>query len=81
MEFAVSNELETEVSYFLYNNPVYNSLSSLPLEKNRIIGETKVKVISLKDVFKNYLPNGQKIDFLTIDVEGHDFSVLKSMLS
>lgn len=51
LEFAVSNELETEVSYFLYNNPVYNSLSSLPLEKNRIIGETKVKVISLKVLY------------------------------
>ena len=33
---------------------------------------------TLENILDEYLPEGQLIDFLTIDVEGMDFEVLKS---
>ena len=35
-------------------------------------------IITLEDILDNYLPKNQEINFLTIDVEGLDFDVLKS---
>ena len=32
----------------------------------------------LRDILKKHVPPGAKIDFLTVDVEGLDFEVLKS---
>jgi len=33
---------------------------------------------TLEEIFKNHLPYGQEIDFMTVDVEGLDLQVLKS---
>lgn len=38
----------------------------------------KVPVTSLSSVLSKYLPKGQLIDFMSIDIEGFDFSALKS---
>jgi hypothetical protein len=35
-------------------------------------------VFPLSEILDKYLPQGQKIDFFTIDVEGHDMNVLES---
>jgi hypothetical protein len=42
---------------------------------------TEKKVItprSLRDIFDNYLPENQTIDFLSVDVEGYELEVLSS---
>lgn len=38
----------------------------------------QVKVVTLKRLLDTYLPDGQEIDFLDVDVEGMDLEVLKS---
>jgi hypothetical protein len=42
-----------------------------------IIKELPVKVYPLSKILEEYLPKGQEIDFLNIDVEGKDFEVLR----
>ena len=37
-----------------------------------------VKADTLEKILSEYLPAGQTIDFLTVDVESHNFDVLKS---
>ena len=38
-----------------------------------------MKTRTLASVLREYVPKGQGIDFLSIDVEGHDLEVLQSM--
>jgi hypothetical protein len=44
----------------------------------QIVGTTTLVPRRLDDVLTEYLPAGQKIDFLNVDVEGHDLNVLRS---
>lgn len=37
----------------------------------------KVQVYSLKEIFKKYLKNGRRIDFMSIDTEGNEMNVLR----
>ncbi len=41
-----------------------------------IISRTSVETCTLAEVLENYLPQGQEIDFLSVDVEGVDLEVL-----
>ena len=50
------------------------------LKGNYFIKLTKdIETVTLDEILDNYLPKNQQIDFLSIDVEGHDFIVLKSI--
>jgi predicted nucleotidyltransferase len=40
--------------------------------------EIKMKTRRLEDILDIYLPRGQEIDFMTIDVEGFEIKVLRS---
>ena len=40
--------------------------------------EIPVPAMPLAEIFERYLPQGQTIDFLDVDVEGHDLEVLES---
>lgn len=44
----------------------------------KILEVVKVPVITMKELLDKYLPEGQHIDFLSIDCEGLDLSILKS---
>ncbi len=73
------------LTFFCFNEPALNTFSediALDVDKKdnkyNIIKRVKVEVHPLKDILDKYLPEGVKIDFLTIDVEGLDFDVLKS---
>ncbi|MHB9293771.1 hypothetical protein Holit_02901 [Hollandina sp. SP2] len=39
----------------------------------------KIKVDTLNNIFKKHLPESTSIDFLTIDVEGYEFRILRSL--
>jgi FkbM family methyltransferase len=39
---------------------------------------TKVEMRKINDILEKYLPQGQHIDFITIDVEGFEMKILKS---
>jgi len=78
-------EQQGELDYFVFNEPALNGFSrGLSHERNqaesayRIERVIKVEVLPLRQVLDNHLPSGQAIDFMSIDVEGLDFQVLKS---
>lgn len=84
LEIGVGEE-RGKIDYYVFNEPALNGFSQdLSQQRHnsnsnytikRII---KVNVMPLKEVLDNYLPDGQIIDFMTIDVEGYDYQVLKS---
>ncbi|MES9844573.1 MAG: FkbM family methyltransferase [Candidatus Sedimenticola sp. PURPLELP] len=82
IEIPVSTE-ESELDYYLFEEPALNSFNKDLSEKRvdagcRLRSVVKLKTRTLGDLLDEYLPNGQKIDFMTIDVEGFDLNVLKS---
>lgn len=78
------SDTEDTLTYYVFNEPALNSLSPEKVEtlKNHphyFVKETiPLKTQTLATILDKYLPEGQKIDFLSIDVEGVDFKVLKS---
>ncbi|WP_222431534.1 FkbM family methyltransferase [Mucilaginibacter achroorhodeus] len=74
-----------ELTFYCFNEPALNGFSKeLSQERDkenskyRITQELPILTMPLADVFDQYLPVGQAIDFLTIDVEGLDLAVLQS---
>lgn len=81
IESAISSR--TEPIYFsIFNEPALNSFyannsqggNSEYKESKRV----ELKPRTLKSILDEYLPDGQVIDFLSVDVEGEDINVLKS---
>jgi FkbM family methyltransferase len=72
------------LSFHLFNEPALNTFdAALAMERARMpdywLLETRsVAVRRLDDLLTEFLPRDQKIDFLSIDVEGLDLSVLRS---
>jgi FkbM family methyltransferase len=72
------------LTYYMFNEPALNGFSKeLSGQRNGqgqyFIKATKeIETTTLEDVLDNNLPFGKEIDFLSIDVEGFDFMVLKS---
>lgn len=83
IEAAIS-ESEGSLTYFEFDDPALNSFDqNLSIEranhtKYKIINKIHLTTYKLADILDNYLPTGQKIDFLTIDTEGFDIHVLRS---
>ena len=73
-----------ELKYFMFNEPALNSFdvniarARESDERYRIIGSEPVKVDRLDSILEKYVSKGTEIDFMTIDVEGHDMAVLGS---
>lgn len=44
----------------------------------RVLDRVMVNVLPLNEILEKYLPQKQKIEFMTIDVEGFDLEVLES---
>jgi len=82
IEAAVSDK-PRELIFYRFSEPAINTFNP-ELAKEHIeageelINEIKIKTITLKELLWKYLPTFQEIDFMSIDVEGHDFEVLKS---
>lgn len=84
LEIPISNEIK-KLKYYIFDETAYNGFS-VELSDNRIINSTckllntvELTTRPLNDILDQYLPLKTKIDFLTIDVEGLDFMVLKSI--
>jgi len=82
LNFGISNKCDI-LKYFKFNEPALNTFcqeeASLKNKKPYQIVETiELEVKKLSDVLDSYLPEGQEIDFLSIDVEGLEVSVLQS---
>jgi FkbM family methyltransferase len=83
LEYAVASGRHT-LTYYMFNEPAVNGFSP-ELSRSRddggqfkIIGERVIETRTLAEIFESHLPQGQSIDFLTVDVEGLDLDVLRS---
>jgi len=83
IEIPIGNSEEI-LTYFSFNEPALNGFSeSLSRERDGKNGyfikqKIEMKVSKLSSVLEKYLPINTEIDFLSIDVEGLDFDILKS---
>lgn len=83
LEVGISTQPQN-LTFYCFNEPALNTFNpDLAQERNtgkpyKIINKINVPVDSLRNILDQYLPEGQNIDFLTIDVEGLDLEVLKS---
>ena len=84
LNFFISNE-EKEIDYHIFNEKALNG--NITKERIEIIQNTgyklkktkKVQSITLNKILETYKEKFNEIDLLDIDVEGHDFEVLKSI--
>jgi FkbM family methyltransferase len=79
------SSVEDTLTFYCFNEPALNGFSKeISEERNaasnryHIIKEEEIVTLPLSTVLDRYLPSGQVIDFLTIDVEGLDMQVLQS---
>lgn len=83
IEKPISDKKEKMI-FNVFNAPNMNTFSSeLSDERNglrnyRKISEIRLDSYTLSEILDEFLPSGQQIDFLSIDVEGLDFKVLNS---
>ena len=76
-------ETETELTYFMFNEPALNSFDRQLSEQRqcgpyRITARKQIPVRRLSSLLAEFLPGGVPIDFMSIDVEGFDLQVLQS---
>jgi FkbM family methyltransferase len=78
------SDVEGDLAFHFFNEPALNTFDAdLAAARARLpeycLLETRnVPVRRLDDLLTEYLPRDQKIDFLSIDVEGMDLAVLRS---
>ncbi len=79
---AVSDE-EKEVTFYEFKesevNTMDESMSHEWKQKFNYKSERKLITQTLTTILDTHLPKNQKIDLLTVDVEGNDFNVIKSI--
>lgn len=82
LEYAVS-ETEGELTCYIFKNPAFNTFSKELADQNirngrLLLREEKIMVYPLSKILDQYMKTGQKIDFMSIDVEGWELPVLRS---
>ncbi|MCE3046736.1 FkbM family methyltransferase [Helicobacter kayseriensis] len=83
LEIPVGKSGET-LEYFSFNEPALNTFNpniAAKVQKNphfKLLKTYSMQITSLAEILQQYLPQGQKIDFMSIDVEGLDLEVLQS---
>jgi FkbM family methyltransferase len=68
--------------YEIYSEGAFNGISQNEFASDKgdakLISSIEIKTRRLDEIFAQYLPKEIEIDFMSIDVEGHEFEVLKS---
>jgi len=84
LEIGVGAE-EKQLDYYMLNESALNGFSKeLSEQRNQVSSNyqiqkvVKIDIFPLSSIFDRYLPVGQHIDFMSVDVEGLDFEVLQS---
>lgn len=83
VEIPVANKKKV-LTYYLFSNSAVNSFSkkyalqTAKTTEHKMIGTRKLTATPLSDILDKYLSENQKIDFISIDVEGLDYEVLQS---
>jgi FkbM family methyltransferase len=77
-------DVEESMDYYIMQDATLNTLSyqdAIAYEKNnisKIIEKTKIETKKFSTIIKEYLKD-RKCDFLSVDVEGYDLQILKSI--
>lgn len=77
-------EKDNVLEYTMFDDGAANTFSSDQSHKNteeakrKIVGKKLVTLMPLSVILDAYVPKGQKVDLLSIDVEGMDLEVLRS---
>jgi FkbM family methyltransferase len=82
LEVAVS-QTAGRLCFYLFDDPAYNTFDADAAEKAKLAGAKLLEKVNiagrpLKDILNEHLTDNEKIDFLSVDVEGFDLEVLKS---
>jgi len=77
------SDVNQTLTFYSFKEPALNSLSeTLSLKRidnnEELLFKQELQTARIEEILDNFLPVNQKIDFLSIDVEGLDFNVLKS---
>jgi hypothetical protein len=68
--------------YFIAEDSTMNSFSKDFLREIKMLDQVRseipVPTLPLAEILERHVPPGQTIDFMNVDVEGHDFEVLES---
>jgi len=75
IQTAISNEINDAELFFYHNRAAKNTISKAFASGAKII--KKIKTETLDNILSTHLKDDQKIDFLSIDVEGNELNVLK----
>jgi FkbM family methyltransferase len=84
VEAAVSDKVE-QLQFYVFNVPALNSFSKELADKlteggkYQVVDTLQLKTRRLTEIMDLHLPAGQAIDFLSIDAEGLDVAVLRSL--
>lgn len=74
---ALISDTNSELNYYYYKNPLYNGCINNPEIPSEILHIEKIKSRTLNSVLQQH--NCINIDFLSIDTEGHELNVLRSL--
>ena len=77
INIAISEQESEKNLYFFHNRSAINSLSEI--RKNNAKEIRKIQTKTLNSVIKNSKFKNEKINLLSIDVEGHEIEVIKSL--
>ena len=82
LELAISDEPKS-LTYYEFNENALNGFDKSMVAKAesfsfKVVGTRTIQTVTLAHVLDKYLPSGQTIDFMNVDVEGLDEQVLRS---
>ena len=77
-------ESDSILDYYLFYPDLVSTFSKHEYTENikngyTFIGVVKIPVKRLEDVLDEYIPENQEIDFMSMDAEGYDLSILENM--
>lgn len=82
LELGISTARGELTYYFISDDSTMNSFSREFLDHLGILGDVKreipVPVMPLNEALEHHMPQGQPIDFMNVDIEGHDLEALQS---
>ncbi len=82
VEIGIASKRGELTYYLIGEDSTMNSFSKEFLEYLGILSEVRrelpVMVVPLNEALETYLPDGQPIDFMNVDVEGNDLEALQS---
>jgi len=74
---AAITDIESKVYYYSNGYSGVNFISNDFLTKDGY-QRTEINGITVKYLFENVVPKKQRVDFMSVDCEGHDLNVLRS---